>query len=125
QAARDAYAQQNIELKLLRQGPTKLAGMAAYQFTIQQTTRPQPPATQPTQPTQPAGDDKKNNVITVVHRTACCGAAKCQQAKSFSIIVACSGAAPSAAEAIMDKIADGFELLKATTQPATAPAEKK
>ena len=124
QAARDAYARQNIEMKLLRQGPAKLASMAAYQFTIQQTTRP--PAAD-TQPTQPAGDDKKNNVITVVHRTACCDAAKCQQARSFSIIVACSGAAPPAAEAIMDKLADGFELLEATTQPATAaaPAEKK
>jgi hypothetical protein len=128
EAARKAAADRNLQRRLLSRKNAELAGREACQIVFQQSPNTQPASAPQTSQaaesaTQPGAVATPPSVV-IVQRSLCLPGAEGKKAENFSLVLVAQGAAPEASEAMMDKIAEGFQLLgpASTTAPATSSA---
>lgn len=113
--------------KLTSKGPVRLSGRQAYQYVLTQMSAPASRPAGGSATSVPASPD--DNAVVIVQRTLC--AAVGGENRSYSLILLCpyGSQGVKGAEALMEKLAEGFSLLgpagNATTQPDSAPAEKE
>ncbi len=127
--------QRGLAGRLVSRKNLKLAGRDACQIVFEQSPKP-PPATEPlsspetaaatqtsTQAATQAAAEAPQPVV-IVQRNLCLFAGVAGKSECFLLVLVAQGAAPNSAEAMMDKIAEGFELLTpaAAASPQTAPA---
>ncbi len=134
-AALEHASQAGESGQVVSQGQAKLAGQEAWQVVFEQNLRAEAPAaTEPASapastqaaaapadraPAEPA------NVIIVRRSLVLPPVGGRAEQQCLSLVVVCPNAAAQAAEAAMDKLADGMKLniaLPAATAPATQPA---
>ena len=112
-----------VSSKVLLEGPAQMAGMEAYQFVLEQSSRAEPSSTPASTPASNQADEP---VITV-QRSMCLRQADGRK-KGYSLILLCSDGQAKAAGAMMQELAEGFSLLAPTTASgptATATAPRK
>ena len=107
--------------KVLSEGPAMLAGREGYQFVLQQAIKSAAGGT------QGQGEEPP---VNIVQRCLCVPAEGTPFGRGYSVVVVFQGDGVKPAEALMEKIAGGFELLSAALRPPegagaaeTSPAE--
>jgi len=119
--------------RLVGERPAKLSKRDAHQFVILQmpetmpTTKPAVTmptnsgrvSTKPAQ-TQPVRTTRGDETLAIAQRTLC--APYKGKTFSYSVILLCQTEDGKAAEAMLDKLCEGFSLAEPTSPPATKPA---
>jgi hypothetical protein len=153
QSAKQATAQQNTEINVVSQGPSRLGGVEAYQLVLEQrvpsaasaptttaaesqpdTARPVAvPGTATTTTTAAAAPPEPSNVV-IVQRSVLLPPAWGSEAatnpaeahenpKCLSLVLVCVDARPAAAEAIMEKLAGGM-VIRTAAKATSSPASE-
>jgi len=112
--ARLVAEKSGLETKVLAEGPAGLAGLEAYEFLLIQSPKSKPAATAPSA-SQPAWREEP---LIIAQRTVCTGEGSAR--KGYLLVLLFPGADQKAAAGMLQKLAEGFTLLK---PPATQPKE--
>ena len=137
QTMQKTATERNLEGKLLSRERCPFAGQDAFQVVFEQSVKTQPasaPASAAaTQTTEPASQSAKTDLpasVVIAQRSFCLPSVTGPKAQSYSLVLVGQGMAPEAAGAVMNKLAESFQLRQAgsagtpttASAPATSPA---
>ena len=99
----------DVDVEVVSQGPAVMADVEGYQFVVRQ----RPHVDQDDSPASDDGapQDGPDDGVVIVQRVICVAAPEDQGgARSYSLTLVCHGSRTGPAEALMDSLAEGFEL---------------
>ena len=99
--------------KLLAEGPATMGGLHGHQRAVQLADKDDRPL-----PAPPLADGLKPYLVV---RSVCVPEGRTGRGRGYSLLLRCLAADSKSAAALMDRLADGFELLTVAAVPATQP----